>query len=367
MVIFLIAGCVEIIDLESNSDERVLVITGKIANSKQHNQAIKIEYSSTVEITVEENADVSVVDGNSQRYEYSFDSESGSYVPLDSCFVGVPGETYTLYVDINGQSFQSLPETMPLRNAMDSASYELVVEEVVSSTGVVSRQNYVYVFVETTIPEGDPVFLRWDIQDAHLFEEMRLPLSRFPFSSPDLCYIVNEVIPEEIDLFQTDGFSRVNTAKRRVYRKPLDGSFERAQATGIIQSSMTREAYQYYEKVNQVANRDRSFFEVPPAGIPGNIFHTEDDTREVYGYFEVSKTDTASVHIIDLPFVSAGTPSLLTSAFCNRVSQRVIEARSTFQCFSCLEALGIDAGCFNCLAQKNSSRTRPSYFPKLED
>ena len=196
----------------------------------------------------------------------------------------------------------------------------------------------------TIIPEEIDLFLKWDIEDAHFFEEMYLPLATFPCYNPDICYVVNRVIPENVKLFSTGEQANKKIERRLVFQRDVDDSFDRFHGFGVIQSSITENAYKYFKRVDEIANRERSFFEVPPAAIKGNIYNTEDEGEVVLGYFEVAKMDTSSVLIYETSFVLS-SDAVVGENDCNRLSLAFLASLRPFCCFECLWSVGIPREC----------------------
>ncbi len=142
----------------------------------------------------------------------------------------------------------------------------------------------------------------------------------------------------------------------------LNQNLDTAGGFGIIQHSMTQEALAYWKKVDQVANRVGSLFEVPPAPIPGNISNLTAEDQQVLGFFEVSKVDTSGVFIVaeDIPVFLGNAGVTINCQYAQEYLAGV-----PFQCFTCLQThLGVPEACYNCLSLPDATLERPTYLDR---
>ncbi len=89
-----------------------------------------------------------------------------------------------------------------------------------------------------------------------------------------------------------------------VVSRLVDWSFYEKHYFTLYQSAMTRDAIEYWRKVDILANQVGSIFDTPPAEINGNIKNLNNQDEKVYGYFQtVNETyHRFTLYKEDLPF-----------------------------------------------------------------
>ncbi|MDW3194239.1 MAG: DUF4249 family protein [Cytophagales bacterium] len=358
---FLLAGCVSIIEFEGSDKNRELVIYGKLTNSQAYDQGITVKWSdlnTSADLAIED-ASVVVLDENDQQYPYAFSAESGKYLPVNS-FIGVPGTTYRARITVNDQIYQSSPQRMPTVGTQDTAYYRVEKELLITDTGAELDQYRVKILTDSRLDASDEdIFMRWDVEQVFILAEVTLPVSKFPFFSPSVCYIHEGYANEDMNLFNGERINKTFLQEQELANVLMDNNFINIRGYGIIQSSITREAMIYWEKVNQVAIRDGSIFEVPPAPVPGNFSNLSDPDQVPLGFFEVTKVDTTGTYVLqgDLPIRFGRSREVPNCSFPIGLLLTV-----PYGCFSCLADLGVPDYCLNCSLVPNSTRIRPSYL-----
>jgi hypothetical protein len=249
---------------------------------------------------------------------------------------------------------------MPTQTARDSTYFAFERRETISSSGIPFRQWYVQILTDSHIPDDHTLYIKRDILQTFAQEEMFLPLSTFPFYSPKVCWISDTWIGPNILLYDGSTVAAEVITGALVGELALDDSFNALRGFGVVQSSFSAEALEYWHKVDEVSNRVGSIFEVPPAPIPGNIQNVDDPSDQALGFFEVAKVDTTGTFITgdDVPVFLGFNGNFVD---CGIVSLNAL-ANLPFNCFSCLEDLGIDAACYNCLILPNSSASKPDFL-----
>jgi len=350
-------SCIDIIDFETD-EQTLLTIYGRITNSYTHSPYVEINYTvqQDNEFFPEERAAVDLVinDGDIVPFIHT---GGGRYEPQIK-LVGSPGSSYYIRVQINDKIYSSQPELMPTAIGKDSISFEVGRTEQISNQGVKFQAPSIELFFETTLP-NEKVYLRWDLEEVYTYTEIILPPFRFPFYSPSQCFITKPLFSKNIFLFDNFNNTATEIPRRELLLRLIDETFEEIHYFGVVQNSLTLEAYEYWKNVDQVVNRRGSIFEIPPATVRGNIFNSDDEEELILGYFEASRVDTSSFYVTNEEL------SLYIEPLCN-----VIPASSfrdiPFMCLDCVvEDLGVDETCVDCTKLANSSLERPAYFPDI--
>lgn len=353
-----LSSCIDEIDFETDF-ERILTINGKITNSWTHQPFVSISYTGQ-----SGDPDSAVVDASVRMLideveMISFEHKgNGRYEPIEP-LVGEPGRSYEIEVEQNDQMYRSLPERLPSSVGRDSLGYAIVQEERINDRGVQFSISVIDIRAQTDLPDQE-VFIRWEIEESYTFTELILPAFKFPFASPKLCFITQPVTTSSIALFNNQNNTASLLPSRSLVSREIDESFEEIHYFAVFQHSISPEAYQYWENINDVAFRDGSLFETPPAAVRGNFRNIQDNDDLVLGYFEAANVDTASF------FVTNEEIGFRVPEECGLIpaeSFRDIQS----MCIDCVrEQLGVREACLDCLVLPNSSLERPPYFPPVE-
>ena len=183
-------------------------------------------------------------------------------------------------------------------------------------------------------------YLKWNIDEAFLLSPTDFP---DPFGSvPPSCFIVQNADPQRINLFNGEEVKAASYEGFLVGSRIIDWSFHERHYFTIYQTSLTKEAFEYWRKVNIVANQVGSIFDTPPAEITGNIRNVNQPDEKVLGYFQVINQTFDRFFLLkaDVPFPITAS----TCTFDNR----------NFQDYQ--------TRCLDCLSIRNSSYRRPIWF-----
>ncbi|MDW3194240.1 MAG: hypothetical protein R8G66_17835 [Cytophagales bacterium] len=361
-IVFFITKCVSIIDFDVASSERELVIYGKLTNAQNYDQGITVQWSdlnTTADLSIAD-ATVVVEDENDHVFPYVYSVATEKYLPVNP-LVGIPGTAYRARVTVNDETYISSFQRMPTIGAQDSSYFEIDRVRAISNIGVLFERFVLRVYTDSRLDASDSsIYMKWDVERVDLQQEMLLPGSNFPFYSPRNCYNIERYSGQEILLFDGDLVNTLFIQGQKTLEIPLENSLSTLRGIGIIQSSISREAMEYWRKVNDVSNRTGNIFEIPPAPIPGNISLVSNPNEKVLGFFEVAKMDTSGTEITraDFPVIFAfGGNTVNCSNFATSQFNSI-----PANCFPCLGDRGVPEVCYNCLSKPNSTLTKPSYL-----
>ncbi len=369
-VSILLWGCVDQIEFESEGVARILVVDGRISNSRgPHSLKLGITTGITTSpdkiATPIEGADITIFDNLGNKEDY-FEIEPGIYLLQGNIVKGIPGVEYFIEITLpNGSKFRSVPEIMPGEiEITDSVILEFGKEDYISDAGILTSRNVVKVLLDSQIPETtNPVFLRWHAEESYQLNPTQFPEVFYapfppPFPLPP-CYITEFPSLRRLPLFNGSKFSTGVLDDFHLYSRELDFSFQDRHYFNVIRSTISFNAMDYWEKLDRTANRVGSIFDAPPSPVQGNIYKIDDPGVAVLGFFEAIVTDTTRrfTIIFDLPiFIKSckwdGPPI-------NKYPDR---------CLNCLlppdrNLTRFPYQCLNCLLIPGSSLTRPSYWP----
>lgn len=341
MIARVLVGCIDQISFDSEQSEGQLVVSGKIHDGPG---PYTLELGmTTTESTLplpESGASITLFNDQGQQEQY-IHTGAGTYRLAGDVITGTRGHTYHIEIELkDGQSFSSLPETIPLHTAEIEVILEPGTYEEQTDRGTVVEREGVYMYANTEIPNHEnPIFLKWDIESMYLFREAE---SAHPLGpQAETCYVTEVTNPQSISLFST-----VNTNSSVIEQQLLgikdivSYKFYSRHYFNVIVSSISERRYNYWQKVDDMINQTGTIFDIPPATIPGNIQNDNGELADAFGYFEASATDTARA------FTTPADFSLYIPNPCSH-------PRGSLENHN---------GCNGCLILENSTLERPSYL-----
>jgi hypothetical protein len=253
----------------------------------------------------------------------------------------VPGREYFVEVTIpDGRIYRSRPERMPDLVAEVDVYYKIEDDLFTDREGTVSSQPFVKVYTNNLFPES-PAFIRWSVEECYVIRPTDFP---DPFGDiPPPCYVLNNADPQRIVLYNGLEQRPGRMDDLLVASRLLDRSFYDRHYFTVYQSSLTREAFDYWRKVDIIANRVGSIFDTPPAMVTGNITNVNNPEEIVLGYFQAVNQTMDRFFIL---------PSDLSIA----IPYTDCQYRPGFL----LKDYAPE--CLDCLSLRNSSHTRPDWF-----
>lgn len=288
--VVLLSGCIERIDLEESlSGERLLVIDGRITDADEP-YSVKLSFTSPSLKTYEgdplNGAEVYITDEEGARADLSETGNGGEYLTDPSAFRGQVGKTYQLHVvSPDGNTYVSLPETMPTVAPIDSIYYDLASEDYQSSLGTILQRWGVQFYLSTGSGNDRAAYYQWDWRETYAFIA---PLTRPMQLIVPLCFR-SGTQARYLNVASTEDLRSDRIIKREINFVAKSGlQLQRRYSLLVRQYSMTERAYRFWSNVQQQQTDGGSVFAPPPAPIPGNMTNATDDRERILGYFQVS-------------------------------------------------------------------------------
>ncbi len=279
-------------------------------------------------------------DQNQSASYYEDPNNPGTYILPD--MQGVPGRTYTLQINLpDGAVYQSAPERIPATSGQVTTRYEFIQEEYTDAEGIVSLEWFIKIYANSQLPVAEvPAYLKWSVEEVFLLSPTDFP---DPFGHiPPPCFIAQNADPQRIALFDGDKLQSTSIENLLVGSRVIDWTFQEKHYFTTYQTSLTKEAYEYWRKVNILANQVGSIFDTPPATITGNILNVNRPSEKALGYFQATNQvyDRFVIYQDNLPY------RLLTSTctYDGRVFSLYPQR------------------CLDCTSVRNSSYNRPEWF-----
>lgn len=337
-----------------------MIIYGRISNSTQANEVMisRAGQASTAPIPIE-GASVKIVDDTGIE-EFLVEIAPGHYTLNRDVLSGQFGRSYRLEADVEGTIYTTdLQELLPVLS-QDVMRYEIGVERDITSSGATVTEDVVRVFVDSNLPDDLPeqFFMRWEIEEVYSVLTAFFPTFWFPSTAPpqSQCYVTHKLGADEIFLLDGRDIRRSDLRNRELITRSIDRSFQNKHYFNLIQSRVSEENFEYWEKVRTLTITNGSIFDPVVGPLKGNV-RSNDPEEEVFGFFEVVGIDTARLLLTnnDIP-VFFRDP-------CDFRGDLVLPLLTVpFDCFQCLiQRKIIDPQCAFCSAVPDSG-PRPSYF-----
>ncbi|MEQ1587534.1 MAG: DUF4249 domain-containing protein [Cyclobacteriaceae bacterium] len=338
-----LSSCLTPIDFPVEMEGGTLVVTGQISTITDQSVIQLGTTANSVRLSFPvSGAFIQLFDdvGNVYPYEEDFGKEGNYYLKN---VTGVTGRTY--YIEINlvdGRVYKSLPEKLPEPAIQESVYYTIVKKEFTDGEGAVVVRDYIDLFSNNRlVSSNEPTYLKWGVEETFLLSPTDFPDIEGRIPPP--CFIVQNADPQRIVLFNGSEVSTTSISDLLVGSRLIDWTFLERHYFTVYQSSLTKDAYDYWRKVNIVANQAGTIFDTPPAPIVGNIVSKENPDEKMLGYFQATN-QTFSRFVIfqsDLPFPLTVATCTFTGSF---------------------NPLDYPVRCFDCTNVRNSSYKRPDWF-----
>jgi hypothetical protein len=230
--------------------------------------------------------------GNQANYEVAGESGHPYFYQLPvGVFQGVPGRSYHLEIKLaDGKTYQSVPQMMPNRVKIDSIPVKGRIETKVSTVDVVVENKTALISAAMTVPnDGKNYYFRWEASAVYIFFELVRP---GPLPPPThTCYIFDDFNNQVLPLQSLKG-KNGQSQKVDIGSKLFDKSFDDVQYLTVVQRSLNKESFDYWEKIKKISLPEGTIFDAPPGAVRGNVFNVNDKTETPLGFFEVAAVDT---------------------------------------------------------------------------
>lgn len=344
LVFLALASCLRSIEIPVEINGGRIVVSGQISTLQDQSFiTLGITSDSTASVSRPLNgASIFLFEDNGKSFRY-VETTWGTYTLIGAG--GKVGHTYHIEIELsNGKRYKSTPEKMPEPSVLDSVSYEVVTEKVIDFEGVATSKAFYKIYANSTSITKNS-YVKWNVTEDYLLTPTYFPPPPNvpPYPAPPNCYIAQRVDAQRISLFDWTKSSFNSLKKQLIATREVDWTFLEKHYFTTYQSTLTKDAYEYWRKGNILANQVGSIFDTPPAELTGNLVAISDPYEKVWGFFHaVNQTfQRKAFYESDLPF-----PLLLKRCdFTGSYIRSLYEPR-----------------CLDCITIRNSSYKRPSWF-----
>ncbi len=316
---FVLFSCIDPYPLgDITGDKQLLVVDGMITNQGGPYK-VSLRYTSASLKSYEGDkvteATVSITDDLGHEVAL-YPNESGEYVSDAAAPQGEAASTYQLHIALpDGRRYVSQPEQMPAAVPIDSIYAQLKRRTFLSGFDQSEQEEWgMQIYLNTGTQTNRAGFYRWNWEDVY---QIATPLS-LPFGSGNpVCWITSRQL-HYLNIASTLGFSGDVVNRRPIlFVSKKTKKLVLKYAVLVKQYSLTRSAYDYWEKVEAQQENTGSVFAPQPAQLLGNLYSETDSEEVVLGYFQVCSV-TEKVFFIERKDVpSEGGPIGDGDAECN--------------------------------------------------
>ncbi|MDP4209880.1 MAG: DUF4249 domain-containing protein [Bacteroidota bacterium] len=300
-------SCRKIYDPDIDSSQNALVVECQITNQAgpytvHLTKAQAYDATNTSGISVR-NAKVYITDNNSHTYNFT-ELGSGYYASNAADFTGIPGITYTLHIKTSdGNIYESSSQKMLSNDYADSvyaeySSKETLVEDYDGETRKVTTDG---VDLLTDIKNNTDTLPRFRFKST-IYSEWIFVLS-LPMSPVSIYYygwyttypddnvnLTQEKYSTSSKSIEKHSICFVPTVKYCIADLPDTSATVPIinRIIKVLQYRVNDETFQYYKNINTLISAEGKIFDPVAMQLKGNITCTNDPSKIVLGFFEVS-------------------------------------------------------------------------------
>ncbi len=269
--------------------------------------------------------------GDSWAYE---EFEAGSYYLFD--FAGEVGRSYHIEgLMPNGKTYKSKPEKMHPPIPIEELIFDFGTEEFNQENGNISDIGKCNIFAQLRLPVSEEgVFVKWQTENIYQFTGLPNAFNVFM-----RCFIPGELDRQGIAVLSSNLNTSGAPILKKVSQKGMDWTFNETQYFNVTQSSISEEAFLYWQKIDRVTNDVGTLFDAPPASVIGNMINESDPELPVLGYFRVESSVIERIKVNPNQI-----PIQIPAKYCG------------------LNRLSSPSECSNCLGFPNSTEMKPSWW-----
>ncbi len=310
-------ACIEPINVEIEGDgSNLLTVEGGITTEPgphiiQLTRTAKFGSIFDGVIERERGALVSIRD-NSGNIIFLDETFDGVYA-TDSSFRGVVGVSYTLLIEtVDGSTFNSIPERIepvpeiarlyaeydeePTQNDLQNITGMEVKVDFDDEPGV---RNFIYWTYRGTYQINARPDLNIDPESGNVV----------PLECCTVCY--SEEAGPTPSLYQDNTLDGLRVTVPVGLIQDDGVRFSDKYYIEVTQHSLSFEAFEFFELVNQQLSIDGDIFDPPPATIRGNVINIDRPDENVIGFFTDSDARTESMFITQEQLDVISTPALI--------------------------------------------------------
>lgn len=299
LAIALVFGaCVNELDIDTDREVRILVVEGAMSTGPgPHRVRLteSVKYGDVFDgfIRGVDNAKVSIRDNTGDVVSLT-ETESGIYESPVS-FSGEIGRSYSLLVETrDGRSYISLPEKLEPVPEIDSLSFVYKETAGRGTGGEVVIISGLEVLAHYNDPQDASNYYLWRSNGLYRIDtnpeayvDPNPDIGPSPKNCCNRCWI-SETKETNFSLNRDINFNGSNVTELVSFVEDDGLRFTDKYLIRVEQSSISKEAFQFFDLIKEQLSIDGDVFDPPPATVRGNMIRTDSPDENVIGFFRVS-------------------------------------------------------------------------------
>ena len=275
LLLLILISCIEEIDFSSDGEVEIPFVDGFITNSDEF-QTITV--GKLIPFSSYSNPHISGVNmyvEDSKGTVYEFNEVGEKYISKDK-FAAQNDEEYRLHLTIDGVKYTSSAQTLVEGQEIQNFKYREDSTTVIGFDGEPNEVFGVSLSTDMNNTSGERKYYKYNVDYTYIFEAYRRaethPYRRCynTYSGPK--YYLHENIGTDYS-FDISFYE-------------FGREFEYLLSYNLTQTSMNKEAYDFWTQVNSQGEHTGSIFDTPPYTIRGNI-RAEDPDNQIRGFFGI--------------------------------------------------------------------------------
>ena len=301
--LLVLMACIDPLDYSTEREEKLLVVEGFITTEPgPHTVTISLSarYGTFADGIIQRvrSAKVNVRDSDGLITEMN-EVQNGIY-QTPASFHAFPGKSYSLQIITQGgKRYFSLPEQAVSAIPIDTlfATYKRL-----PSSNPANFVSGAEIWTRFKDPSEERNYYMWQANGTYIINthpENYFDRNTFAPAPKDCCATcwIEETYNNGVSIlsdFNLDG----NTVNWPVaFIEDDGGRFMEKYLVNVKQQSLTKEAYQFFNLLNNQLGISGNIFDPPPATIRGNILSIDDPDESTIGYFRVSDVSNYSIYV----------------------------------------------------------------------
>jgi hypothetical protein len=324
LILLLMFSCLDPYKLVLPEGERLITVDGYITTAPGPH-VIRLTRTDTYGSVFEglirpvSQATVAIRDSDGEEVILEEQAERGVYwTPIN--FRAEVGKSYSLQIDVMGNSYVSFPEKVLPVPQIDSLSYRSVK---LSTENRLKTKTVVQVFVHFSDPGDQQNLYYWRTAPGVYVLVANPELHRLPDTHPTnprgpdpkdccaTCYLKDTRKTQDFALAADENFNGLANRVQVTFIEDDGIKFRQTYRAEIQQMRITPGAHRFLRLVEQQLRISGSVFDPPPANIRGNIISLSNPDETVLGYFIAAAVNTKQVYIDREKLQFVQTPKII--------------------------------------------------------
>ncbi len=213
------------------------------------------------------------------------------------------GGSFTVEVKtLDGRTYNSTPETLYPVSKIENITPEIIQLEVPTTLGTEIVDGIRFrLNTPLTIPgEQDKARINWQLTRTFKITDDPIVFG----VDPKTCYVTNSVDIENVRPFDGNTLGVDNLTDHPLYEAPVTFHYQQGLYLNVFQQSLSRGAFEYWDQIGKLLERNGNMFESPVGEIISNFENVDTPNEDIFGYFYATEIDTMHV-FVDSTFVNS--------------------------------------------------------------